>query len=163
MRFHPCEFAVVAVALLSACASTPSFDLKNVNTELMPNEIVAHLDSVQGARVLWGGVIIGSKNLENSTQLEILAYPLNQQQRPRFNREPLGRFIVEHSGYLETVDYAPGRVLSLTGTVTGSKEVKIDTATYIYPAIKSEQLYLWPKGGAEEPQIHFGLGVMLHN
>jgi len=157
-------FAVVAVALLSACATTPPFDLKNVNTALTPNEAIAQLDTLRGSRVLWGGVIVNSKNLEKGTQLEILAYPLNDHYRPRLDREPLGRFIIEHGGYLETVDYAPGRELSLTATLTGTKEGKIDEASYIYPAVASEQIHLWPKGGGSgEPQFHFGVGVMFHN
>ncbi len=157
-------FTVVASALLVACASTPPFDVKNVNTTIRPNEAVAKLDSVRGNKVLWGGVIINSKNLEQGTQLEMLAYPLNDNYRPRLDREPLGRFIIEHGSYLETIDYAPGRELSLVGTVTGTKEAKIDAATYVYPAVTTDQIHLWPKGsGNVEPQFHFGVGVTLHN
>mgnify|MGYP001582135438 CR=1 FL=1 len=156
-------FAVVAAVVLSACATTPPFDLKNVNTATTPSEAVAKLDALRGSRVLWGGVIVNSKNLEKGTQLEILAYPLSERHRPRLDREPLGRFIIEHGGYLETVDYAPGRELSLTGTITGTKEGKIDAASYIYPAVASEQIHLWSKGGNGEPQFHFGVGVMFHN
>lgn len=163
MRIHV-WFAVAAAALFNACASAPPLDLKNVNTALTPNAAVAKIDIVRGTRVLWGGVIINSKNLENATQLEILAYPLNDRQRPRLDRDPLGRFIIEHGGYLETADYAPGRELILTGTITGAKEGKIDAATYIYPAIAPEQIHLWPKGGGNsEPQFRFGVGVMFQN
>ena len=154
---------LIAIALLTACAGAPPFDTKNVNATLAPNQVETKIDAVRGARVIWGGVIINSKNLETGTQLEILAYPLNDRQRPRLDREPLGRFIVEHRSYLETVDYAPGRELSVTGTISGTKEGKIDESKYIYPAVTSEQLHLWPKGGADEPQFHFGIGVMFHN
>ena len=155
--------AVVSAAFLGACASAPPFDLKNVNTALTPNEAVAQIDSVRGSRVLWGGVIVSSKNLEQGTQLEMLAYPLNDHHRPRLDRAALGRFIVEHSGYLETVDYAPGRELSLIGAIAGTKEARIDAASTLYPAVTSEQIHLWPKGGDAEPQFHFGVGVMFHN
>ncbi len=162
MRILPL-FIIVAGALLVACASTPPFDVKNVNTTIRPNEAIAKLDSVRGNKVLWGGVIINSKNLEQGTQLEILAYPLNDNTRPRLDREPLGRFIIEHGSYLETIDYAPGRELSVVGTVTGTKEAKID-ATYVYPAVTTDQIHLWPKGSTNvEPQFHFGVGVTLHN
>lgn len=157
-------FIVIAVMMLTACASAPPFDLKNVNTAITPSEAVARIDGLRGSRVLWGGVIVNSKNLEKGTQLEMLAYPLNNQHRPRLDREPLGRFIIEHGSYLETIDYAPGRELSLIGTLTGTKEGKIDAATTIYPAVTADQIHLWPKGGRnDEPQFHFGVGVMLHN
>lgn len=157
-------FAFAAAVVLSACASAPPFEMKNVNTAITPNDAVAKIDILRGSRVLWGGVIINSKNLEKGTQLEMLAYPLSNQHRPQLDREPLGRFIIEHGSYLETISYAPGRELSLIGTVTGTKEAKIDAASTIYPAVASEQIHLWPKGGNNsEPQFHFGVGVMLHN
>lgn len=164
MRIHAWFAAFAAAVLLTACAATPTFDLKNVNTAVTPNEAVARIDALRAGRVLWGGVIISSKNLEKGTQLEILAYPLNDQHRPRVDRDPIGRFIIEHGSYLETIDYAPGRELSLIGSISGTKEVKIDAATSVFPAVTIEQIHLWPKGGRnDEPQFHFGLGVMLHN
>lgn len=163
MRAPAC-IAVIAGVLLNACASAPLFELNNVNTAITPNDAVAKLDILRGSRVLWGGVIVSSKNLEKGTQLEILAYPLSNQHRPRLEREPLGRFIIEQGSYLETIDYAPGRELSLIGTLTGTKEVKIDAASTLFPAIASEQIHLWPKDvGNSGPQFHFGVGVMLHN
>lgn len=163
MRIFP-WFAVFSTMLLAACASAPSFDVKNVNTSVTPNEAVPKISTLQGSRVLWGGVILNSKNLETGTHLEILAYPLNGRHRPRVDRDSVGRFIVEHSSYLETVDYAPGRELSLIGVVAGTKEGKIDAATTIYPAVTAEQMHLWPKdSGNSEPRFNFGFGVMLHN
>ena len=163
MRICP-GFVVAAVVVLGACASTPAFDVKNVNTAITPNEAVAKMSTLQGSRVLWGGVIINSKNLETGTHLEILAHPLNSRHRPRVDRDSLGRFVVEHVSYLETVDYAIGRELSLIGMLAGTKEGKIDAASTIYPAVKTEQIHLWPKGGGNsEPQFNFGVGVMFHN
>lgn len=163
MGIHP-GIMIAAALLLGACASTPSFDVKNVNTDITPNEAVAKINVLQGTRVLWGGVILNSKNLATGTHLEILAYPLNRRHRPRVDRDSVGRFIVEHGGYLETVDYAPGRELSLIGVVTGTKEGKIDAATSIYPVVTAQQMHLWPKdGGSSEPQFNFGIGVMFHN
>lgn len=163
MRISP-WLVIAATLLLGACASTPSFDVKNVNTAITPNEAVAKISALQGSRVLWGGVILSSKNLETGTHLEILAYPLNGRHRPRVDRDSVGRFIVEHGGYLETVDYAPGRELSLIGVLSGTKEGKIDAAITIYPVVTAQQIHLWPKDrGNSEPRFNFGVGVMFHN
>jgi outer membrane lipoprotein len=154
---------VVIAALLGACATAPKFDMAGVNTATTPSD-AARVDSTRGTKVLWGGTIVHSKNLEQGTQLEVLAYPLDSRQRPITSREPLGRFIVEHPSYLETVDYAAGRLLTLIGTVTGTKQGKIDEASYTYPAVASEQLHLWSKSGEDSgPRLHFGVGVMFHN
>ncbi len=155
---------LAVVLLLTACASAPPFDLKEVNTSATPSDAVAQVDTLKGNKVLWGGTIINSKNLEKGTQLEVLAYPLDKRRRPLLQREPLGRFIVDHGTYLETVDYAPGRLITLVGTLTGTKQGKIDDAIYNYPAIAGEQIHLWSKSSDEtEPRFHFGVGVMLHN
>lgn len=155
---------LVAAALLSACAAAPKFDLKDVNTTATPSEASAQVETLRGGKILWGGTIVNSRNLEKGTQLEVLAYPLDNRRRPLTNREPLGRFIVDHATYLETVDYAPGRLITLTGTLSGTKQGKIDETTYTYPAIAAEQLHLWSKSGEDSgPRLHFGVGVMFRN
>jgi outer membrane lipoprotein len=155
--------ALAVAALLGACATAPKFDMTGVNAVTTPSD-AARIDSTRGTKVLWGGVIVNSRNLESSTQLEVLAYPLDNRQRPQTDREPLGRFIVEHPAYLETVDYAAGRLITLIGTITGTRQGRIDEAAYTYPAIASEQMHLWSKSGEDSgPRLHFGVGVMFHN
>ena len=83
-------------------------------------------------------MILNSKNLETGTHLEIFAYPLNSSRRSRVDRNSLGRFVVEHAGYLETVDDAIGRELGLIGVLAGTKEGKIGAASTLYPAVKTE-------------------------
>lgn len=151
-------------ALLFGCATTPPFSLQNVDTTLTPGSSAAQIETLRGKKVLWGGIIVNSRNLQSTTQFEVLAYPLDHNQRPLTDREPLGRFIADHNGYLETVDYAAGRELTVTGTLTAVKEGKIDESAYHYPAINTEQMRLWPKTrGDTEPRIHFGIGVMFRN
>ncbi len=154
---------VPALMLLAGCASAPKFDMTGVNTATTPSEAV-RIDSTRGTKVLWGGTIVNSKNLESSTQLEVLAYPLDSRMRPLTTREPLGRFLIEHPSYLETVDYAAGRLITITGTLTGTTQGKIDEATYIYPVVASQQMHLWSKSGEDSgPRVNFGVGVMFHN
>lgn len=161
---HFLIYTFVSALLLSGCATTPRFNLEDVDTALTPGNAVAQIETARGKKVVWGGIIVSSRNLQNSTQLEILAYPLDSNHRPLTEREPLGRFFADHNGYLETVDYAPGRELTLTGTLGSVKEGKIDESVYHYPAISTEQIHLWTKKRSDtEPRIRFGFGVMLHN
>lgn len=153
-----------AMLLLSGCATTPPLNLQDVDTTISPGNAAAQIETLRGKKTLWGGIIVNSRNLQNTTQLEILAYPLDDTRRPLTDREPLGRFIADHNGYLETVDYAPGRELTVIGVLTAVKEGKIDESSYRFPSINTEQLRLWPKSRADtEPRIHFGIGVMFHN
>lgn len=149
---------------LAACASSPKFDVRDVDPLLTPQRAVERADDVKEFRILWGGIIVGSRNAEKTTQLEVIAYPLDKNQRPRPDRETLGRFFADYSGYLETVDYAPGREITVLGTLSAPRAVRVDNVTNSFPAVTTRDVYLWPKRSDDsEPRVRFGIGVMIHN
>lgn len=150
--------------LLAACATTPKFETSGLDLKITPQQVVESSGSARGSRVLWGGVIIATSNLRQATQFEILAYPLDGDQRPDTGKAPLGRFIARQEGYLESSLYSQGRRLTVSGELQESHTGRIGEADYTYPVLRIEQLQLWPRRGeSSEPQFHFGVGVMLHN
>lgn len=161
-----CPKALTAIwisgALCAACATQPALDLEGVDIALTPAMAVTTIDSVRGHRVEWGGVIVSAKNLHDHTELEVLAYPLNRSAHPKLEKQPLGRFVVEKSGYLETLDYAPGRLLTAVGPLTGVREGSVGETPYRFAVMNAEQLRLWPAWtpGGTGPQIHFGVGIL---
>jgi outer membrane lipoprotein len=119
---------------------------------------------MSGIRVLWGGVIVNSTNLTNRTRLEVLAYPLDSNHRPQTGKPASSRFLAYHQGYLETVDYAAGRQVSIVGAISGIEEGRLGEHSYQYPAIEAEKIHLWPVEQADsEPKVRFGFGILLHN
>jgi len=158
------SFVIVLGVLLSACATSPKFDTSGVDFRMTPPLAVSKLPAVKGAPVLWGGVIISSDNLKDSTQLEILAYALDANQRPVNEQKPLGRFLAVQAGYLETSDFAAGRLVTVQGILENKRSGQVGEAEYIYPVVKINRIFLWPKqSGSTEPQVQFGFGLMLHN
>ena len=115
--------------------------------------------------VLWGGVLLESTVLEGTTQLEVLAHPLDRRQRPQTGRASEGRFLIVAEGYLETVDYAPGRLVTVLGTLEEVREGTIGEAAVRFPVVRAEQLHLWSPNAArgERPGFTFGIGVSLGN
>ena len=157
-------FLFFATVVLAACATAPTFDTSGIDLSISPQQAVAESKALQGVQVLWGGVIISSANLKDVTQFEILAYPLSSDQKPDTERDPLGRFLAIQEGYLETSDYAQGRLITITGTLQDKRSGRIGETEYIYPVLNINQLHLWKKrGDASEPQFHIGIGVMFHN
>ena len=76
----------------------------------------------------------------------------------------LGRFLVIQQGYLESVDYAPGRLVTITGQFTDTREGEVGSADYVYPVIEAEQIFLWSNNvGANQPTVHFGFGFIFSN
>ena len=153
----------LAFALI-ACAASPNFDTAGIDSSITPHRAVSESQALQDEAVLWGGMVIVSTNLKDKTQLEILAYPLDSSQRPNRRYEPLGRFLATHEGYLETADYAQGRLITLRGVLEGKHTGRVGEAEYTYPVVKINQLHLWPgTGDAAESNVQFGFGLMIHN
>jgi outer membrane lipoprotein len=150
------------LVLLTGCASTPEFDTTQVDQSLTPQSVIAEAEFRRGKIVLWGGTILDTRNLKELTQIEILAYPLNSNYRPQQENKPLGRFIINHQGYLEPTTYAQGRQLTMLGKVSGSQSGKVGESIYTYPVITAEQLHLWlPASERSRTSVHFGVGIGL--
>lgn len=155
--------ALAALVLaLAGCATGPRYDTAGVDTGLTAARVSAAPDAHNGARIVWGGVIVTTRNMPDHSEMEILSYPLNGAQRPDTGSGDQGRFLARTSRYLEGVDYAPGRRITVSGRVDKTLEGKVGEAPYVFPLIRAEQMYLWPRDGdtPSSPQIHFGIGVI---
>lgn len=153
-------YLLVLFALLSACTSTPEFDTSQVDRSLTPHNVIAEPEVSRGKVVLWGGMILDTRNLKDTTQIEVLAYPLNASNKPMLESKPLGRFIIKHTGYLEPATYAQGRHLTVSGSVSGNHSGKVGETSYDYPVISDLQLHLWSQNSeGTRSNVHFGIGV----
>ncbi len=154
------------ISLLLACAAGPDFRLDDMAAELAaPHKVVSMQPFPEGRRIVWGGQIIRMKNLADRSRIELLAFPLDSRQPPMVGELSLGRFLVERAGYLESADYASGRLLTVTGKLLERVRGKVDEAPYDYPLVEADTLYLWPlpSGGLSWRGIHFGIGISISN
>ncbi len=115
-----------------------------------------------GELVRWGGTITSARNLEDSTELEVIAYPLDRCGQPRTNAEPIGRFVVVQKGYLETAEYQPGRAVTVSGLISGVRAGSVGDAPYRFALLQSRDLMLVPEqqafGGYTRPFMSIGIG-----
>ena len=153
--------ALGLAAALGACASTP-IDLEERGVTVEPVAAAEVAESAELARgtVLWGGTIIGTANLESGSQLEIIAYPLDRTQRPQLGRASEGRFLVESDDYLEPLDFAEGRQVTVLGTLDGLDEVVVGEARREFPVVRPTELHLWTGDGRRTGTgFTFGIGI----
>ncbi len=160
MRRLQATLILLAALLFTGCASGPRYPTEGVELAVTPQQAVSETAALRGKTILWGGIIITSSNLKDQSRLEILAYPLDSNQYPQTDNPPLGRFLLLMDGYIETVDYAPGRLVSVRGPLTGTESGKVGDTNYTYPVVKTQDIYLWPRPGRSDPRIHFGVGVV---
>lgn len=156
------KWLIFAVLLVSACAR-PVFEAPEGATALTPADAVEDWPRAEGRRVIWGGRVVGSRNLADSTELVVLGLPLSRSQRPRVRGEPVGRFIVRYPGYLETMVYAPDRLVTVDARVTGRETRPVGEARYQYPVVRAETVHLWPESGEDDSGFRFGVGIGIGN
>jgi outer membrane lipoprotein len=70
-----------------------------------------------------------------------------------------GRFIVQSKQLLDPAIYEKDVLLTVVGTLNGSKVLPIGGFKYAYPLVESIEIKLWPKELQTQPMIHFGIGV----
>ncbi|MBI3546385.1 MAG: Slp family lipoprotein [Gammaproteobacteria bacterium] len=159
MHKHRIILLLLLLITLSGCA-TP-YDIGQADPRVTPQEAAKDVPGMLNHTVAWGGVIATAKNLKDKTELEVVAYPLDASHRPDSAAPPTGRFIVIQPGYLETADYAPGRLVTVVGDVSETRRGTVGEAPYVYPIVAASKLQLWPKPASEprEPRFHFGVGV----
>ncbi|MEE9422080.1 MAG: Slp family lipoprotein, partial [Gammaproteobacteria bacterium] len=59
----------LVLLLLNACASGPGFDTAKVDLEVTPRSAVAEIPATSDQTILWGGVILNTRNQESLTRL----------------------------------------------------------------------------------------------
>ncbi|MDX1811183.1 MAG: Slp family lipoprotein [Gammaproteobacteria bacterium] len=152
--------AACMVLFISACATKPPFDASQVDKKITPEVAVSNFSEVNGETVVWGGVIVSNLNTNQGTEFEILAYPLDKKLMPDSTQTPQGRFLAFYPQYLESVDYAPGRLITVMGKVSQIVESKIGEADYRYPKVQAEKQHLWKTKSNTDTRFHFGVGVI---
>lgn len=153
----------LACLVLSACAAPAFKNLGNVDA-ILPIDVQQSPDRTIGAEVVWGGRIVGVKNEETSTEVEIVGYPLDRDQQPVPDAPTVGRFILVLPGFVEPFDYPAGRHLSVHGRVSGARMGYLEEHDYLFPLLRAQEVTVWPWGFMldKKPQVSIGVGVRIH-
>jgi outer membrane lipoprotein len=146
------------LALIAGCAAPVFKDTPA--TVVTPIEIAHDVESGIGTDVVWGGKILEIRNEADRTEMQVVAYPLDAAQRPDPSAPTLGRFIVALPGFVEPLDYPPGRFVTLRARIAGSQTRRIDERDLVLPVVADAVIHLWPVNFPyERPRIGLGIGV----
>lgn len=137
-------FWMLILPLLAGCAHPISEGFRSqVDPDVSLNQILLTPNNYLGTKVVLGGTIAQTRNLENVTEIEVVEKDLDSFGYPRFGYESRGRFVFRKQGYLEAQSFAKGRIVTGGGTVVATQTGKIDETTYEFPVIEVEELKLW--------------------
>ncbi|GAA0902978.1 Slp family lipoprotein [Rothia nasimurium] len=152
--------SLLAMAL-AGCAPAPIYK-PTANTVAVPPAQVAREPERYGTSdVIWGGRIVQVRNFNDHSEIEVLAYPLDSSQRPKANDSGNGRFIASMPGYVESLDFPAGGMVTVAGRLNGTRSANVGQAPYTFPLVSVNQSHVWTakemSGG--HPNVSFGVGV----
>jgi outer membrane lipoprotein len=155
-RFTTGRAALLALAL-SACATAPP-PLPDVDTVagITPYGVAREPETT--GDVVWGGMILTVDNLEQHSEITVLAYPLDKKQRPMLEAPTEGRFVVQVPGFVEPFDYPQGRFVTLRATLSGTREALIDEQVFVLPVVQAQTVRVWP-ADFRTPPVRFSIGI----
>ncbi|MES9943599.1 MAG: Slp family lipoprotein [Candidatus Thiodiazotropha sp.] len=149
---------LILAALLQACSSQPVIPV--ADRTVTPQQASSSQPNPDAPLLQWGGVIIETRNLRDTTEIQILAYPLDEDGRPDTQANSIGRFIAQQPGYLELVEYGIGRQVTATGKFSAIRQGLVADSGYPFPILRCDEIMLWPERKARsKPRIHFGFGA----
>lgn len=161
--------ALVLVAVFGVgCATSPFPEdlVRTADRALTLRELRSDTTAHLGARVILGGEVLATTPNPGETEIEVLSRPLRAGDVPERSDRTNGRFLVRTPESLDTAIYAPGRRLTVLGTVAGRLERRVGDLPYAYPVISAERIKLWPKDtpwvSGEYPPLPLDSPVLPH-
>ena len=134
------------VIMGSGCATKPiakEYRQQVAAEDVTFSMVLANPDAYVGDVVLWGGIIIETKNFKNGTNVIVLETPLHGSEKPRARVYSRGRFIAQSSKLLDPIIYRSGKKITVAGVVNGKEELPLGKTTYTYPMVSVKQMVLW--------------------
>ncbi len=144
---------------LAGCATHPRPEAAHIDRHMGLRAVLAHPLRTRGARVRWGGVVVQDNVGPQHSTLTVLAYPLGASGRPRLRATPKGRFQAVAPGYLDPMLFARGRLVTIVGTVIGTRPGLIGEAHYVYPRVQLLSSHVWHAYRPRRRHWNFGFGI----
>lgn len=153
--------AVALTAALNACAPAPLYKTGPSSVNATPQQVATSPANFRNLQVVWGGSVISVHNFPDHSEIEILAYPLDSSQRPRLNQPATGRFIAIVPGFVEPMNFPPGSLVTLRGTLDGARSGEVGQADYTFALVHSEAMHRWTPEEMRQghPNISLGVGI----
>ena len=144
------KYFVITIYVVSFCGCfttpplAPSYFRKSFTPTIPFWQIYQDPNQHIGENILVGGVIAEIRNYPQKTEIEIMQKPLNKNDIPMKSAYSSSKFLALYDGYLDRLLYAPGRLMTIAGTVLEKRVKKGYGTSYIYPVIMIQFYRLWP-------------------
>lgn len=145
---------LLSLVVVSGCVSVNPWGMTGPMEKIRLDEVVSNPDAHKGKEVLWGGKIIKTVNKKKGTQIEILQFPLDGNDKPKDVDTSEGRFFFWSQDYLDVAIYRPGRKVTVAGRIQGVENALLGEMEYTYPLLKATHVHLWELESASMKVYH---------
>jgi outer membrane lipoprotein len=148
------------LVILAACASLgpPAFDAevsRNVNQGITFALLQQHPEAYKGQTVLLGGQIVSADlTSDGLVNIEVKQKPLDGNQKPMALGSSAGGFLIQFPGR-ELKEIHLGNLVSVVGTVAGTKILQLAGLSYPILLINAQSLNYWPGPTTLKPKIYY--------
>ena len=109
-------------------------------------DLLANPSEYRGRVVVLGGYILEVQNKPEGSIITVIQAPLDWREKPKSRELSQGRFFVTTDRFLDPEVYLKGHRLTVGGSVVGARAQSVGGATFRFPVVEVQELYLWPKG-----------------
>lgn len=148
-------FLVSLILFLNGCSGLPAKmrgdSYSNVHLSVVKTKLAAYKDM----SIRWGGTIVSVVNEKDSSQLQVLFYPIGRYGRPLVDRETEGRFAIGSHLFLDPAIYKEGTEVTVVGVLTGEMEQKVGNKILNLPLLVAEHIHIWPDYRRVDDRVYF--------
>lgn len=142
--FAACAESVHQVQRESGLLGVPAELATQVDSNVRFVDLQAAPANYLGRIVMFGGVVIGSKQRNNETEIEMLELPMGANGPLTEDRlRSKGRFLVVRNELVDPATIPTGTPISIVGAVKGVITKPLDESDYTYPVLEAKHIVNW--------------------
>ncbi|MFU8856176.1 MAG: Slp family lipoprotein [Deferrisomatales bacterium] len=127
----------------------------SVNPHVSYSQVRADPEAFVGTTLMLAGRVEAHRRGAQGTELEILCYSRNRDDRPVARDEECGSFLARTGVLLDPEGFARERLVTLTGVVRGSEVRAVEGTPYAYPVFEVGEIHLWPLPREPRPRPRY--------
>ncbi len=135
---------LIVFPIMAGCAHPISEDLrKSIDPNARLPVIQKNPNQYAEQNVMFGGVIVATRNFPDKTEIEVIQKELDFFGYPSRGDNSEGRFVFVKQGFLEPEIYSKGRYVTGAGKLSGTQTGKVNDLEMELPVIEVAELRLW--------------------
>ncbi len=137
-------FLMTLLLFLIGCSGLPTKMRGNNYSRLNLSTVKTNILAYQHQAFRWGGTVIKVLNKKNSSQIQLLYYPVSRYGRPLIEQKTEGRFAITSPLFLDPAIYKEGTEITVTGILSGEIKQKIGKKILTLPLLTVNNIHIWP-------------------